>query len=96
MLIVDLLLLLLLFVFATGGRAEVSKSISAFRKRKRKETEIDTTDRWQWIEDQVSNNSIQADIGIICNSRNIVEESMLRNEDKYRFCRSVLVSRLLS
>ena len=41
------------------------------------ETGIDTTDRWQWIEDQVSNNSIQADIGIICNSRNIFEEIKL-------------------
>ena len=93
MLIVDLLLLL--FVFATGG--EQRSANQSMRLENENETGIAFTDRWQWIEDQVSNNSIYKLIGIICNSRNIVEESMLRNEDKFRFCRSVLlISRLLS
>ena len=77
----------MLFVFATGGEQRSANQSMRLENENENETGIDTTDRWQWIEDQVSNNSIQADIvGIICNSRNIVEESMLRNEDKYRFC----------
>ena len=58
MLIVDLLLLLL-FVFATGG--EQRSANQSMRLENENETGIDVTDRWQWIEDQVSNNSIQAD-----------------------------------
>ena len=52
MLIVDLLLLLL-FVFATGGEQRSANQSVRLENETENETGIDTTERWQWIEDQV-------------------------------------------